>query len=614
MALTTEITAVKTEIATSLAASVYTAKDLVYVSKAIEALANAEASGGTFVDGNFTGILYVGSGAAGFSAAAALTNPVAVFNVNANDYAQIAFKNSSSNANASTDIIAYSNNGSDTDGYIDMGITSSNFADAEFTITGKGDGYIFMVGAAGGTDQGNLVFATGDTGSQNKIIFAAGGLASDNEQMSITPDVNVHIEIPTASTSPTTGALTVVGGVGISGDVNINGSITFGGESSSLETTTLAVADPLIFVGNGNLTDAVDLGLIAEYATTTTTITKAISNKALTSNVATLTTSTTHGFAVGDIVVVGTVDATFNGTYVVKAVPTTTTFTYDKTNANVTSAAVSPAGTAEVTTKRRFAGAIRDASDGVFKIFKDATTKPSTTVNLAEAGASLGSLLVGAAEIGDVSNTEIQYLNGVTSAIQTQINTKSPSASPTFTGNVVLPSTTVIGDVDATEIGYLNGVSSNVQTQLDAKLASSTASSTYAALSGAAFTGNVQLQEISETTVDITLASNVATLDWTAGNVFYIATAPTDAMTFNVTNVPTTASRIMTINVFVTQAATGRIPSTFQIGGSGQTIKWVGGSAPTPTSSAGKIDIFSFTMQRTSGGAWLVYGASSLNF
>jgi hypothetical protein len=251
--------------------------------------------------------------------------------------------------------------------------------------------------------------------------------------MSITPDVNVHIEIDTPSTSPTTGALTVVGGVGISGDVNINGSITFGGESSSLETTTLAVADPLIFVGNGNLTDAVDLGLIAEYATSTTTITKAVSNKALTSNVATLTTSTTHGFAVGDIVVVGTVDATFNGTHVVKAVPTTTTFTYDKTNANVTSAAVSPAGSAEVTTKRRFAGAIRDASDGVFKIFKDATTKPSTTVNLAEAGASLGSLLVGAAEIGDVSNTELQYLNGVTSAIQTQLNAKA--VYPTQTSN-----------------------------------------------------------------------------------------------------------------------------------------------------------------------------------
>jgi hypothetical protein len=88
-------------------------------------------------------------------------------------------------------------------------------------------------------------------------------------------------------------------------------------------------------------------------------------------------------------------------------------------------------------------------------------------------------------------------------------------------------------------------------------------------------------------------------------------------MTFNVTNVPTTASRNMTINVFVTQGATGRIPSTFQIGGvtvSAPDFKWAGGNAPTPTSSAGKIDIFSFTMQRTSGGAWLVYGAASLNF
>ena len=610
MALTTEIGLVKTEIASSIGASLYTAKELVYVAKAIEALAVAESSGGIFVDASLSGILYVGSGAAGFSSAAALTNPVAVFNTTATDFAQIAFKNSSSHVDASTDFIAYTNNGSDTDGYIDMGITSSNFADANFTITGKGDGYIFMVGAAGGVDQGNLVLATGDTGSQNKIIFAAGGLSSNDSQMIITPDVNVHIEIPTASTSPTTGALTIVGGVGISGDINIAGNVTFGGAGTTLETSTLAVADPLIFVGNDNLTDSVDLGLVGEYATTVATITKAVSNKALTSNVATLTTSTTHGFAIGDIVVVATVDATFNGTHRIKAVPTTTTFTYDKTNANVTSAAVSPAGSAVVSSVRRFSGVTRDASDGVIKFFKDATTKPTSTINFSEAGLAYAAIKVGEAEIGAVSNTEIQYLDGVTSAIQTQINTKAPSASPTFTGTVTLPSDTSIGDVSATEIGYVNGVSSNIQTQLDAKAAAAS----YAALAGATFTGAVNLEEIAEKVVDITLASNVATLDWTSGNVYYIATAPSAAMTFNATNVPTTVSKIMTINIFVTQAATGRVPSTFQIDGVGQTIKWVGGSAPTPTSSAGKIDIFSFTMQRTSGGAWLVYGASSLNF
>lgn len=36
---------------------------------------------------------------------------------------------------------------------------------------------------------------------------------------------------------------------------------------------------------------------------------------------------------------------------------------------------------------------------------------------------------------------EIGYVNGVTSAIQTQINTKAPSASPTFTGTVTIPAT-----------------------------------------------------------------------------------------------------------------------------------------------------------------------------
>lgn len=55
--------------------------------------------------------------------------------------------------------------------------------------------------------------------------------------------------------------------------------------------------------------------------------------------------------------------------------------------------------------------------------------------------------------VADVSDAEIGYLNGVTSAIQTQIDTKlssstaattyAPIASPTFTGTVTLPSGTV---------------------------------------------------------------------------------------------------------------------------------------------------------------------------
>ena len=65
------------------------------------------------------------------------------------------------------------------------------------------------------------------------------------------------------------------------------------------------------------------------------------------------------------------------------------------------------------------------------------------------------------------STAELNYTDGVTSAIQTQINTKAPSAGPTFTGTVVLPSTTSIGNVSATEIGYVDGVTSAIQTQLN---------------------------------------------------------------------------------------------------------------------------------------------------
>ena len=70
-----------------------------------------------------------------------------------------------------------------------------------------------------------------------------------------------------------------------------------------------------------------------------------ISNKALTSNVATLTTTTAHGLAVGMQVVVTGVGSPFDGEYRVTGVPTTTTFTYAKTNANIVSITVSPVGT-----------------------------------------------------------------------------------------------------------------------------------------------------------------------------------------------------------------------------------------------------------------------------
>jgi plastocyanin len=87
--------------------------------------------------------------------------------------------------------------------------------------------------------------------------------------------------------------------------------------------------------------------------------------------------------------------------------------------------------------------------------------------------------------IGSITSTELGYIDGLTSSAQTQINTKAPSASPTFTGTVVLPSTTSIGTVDATEISYLDGVTSGIQTQINSKLA--TTAFTYANMTKATY-------------------------------------------------------------------------------------------------------------------------------
>jgi hypothetical protein len=101
------------------------------------------------------------------------------------------------------------------------------------------------------------------------------------------------------------------------------------GTSLGHETTACAFAgdtDRLVFSSESN------------------TVGGTITNKALTSNVATLTTATAHGLSVGDEVWVQGVDSTFNSTnlFTITAA-TTTTFSYTKAATNVASTAVTSA-------------------------------------------------------------------------------------------------------------------------------------------------------------------------------------------------------------------------------------------------------------------------------
>ena len=95
---------------------------------------------------------------------------------------------------------------------------------------------------------------------------------------------------------------------------------------------------------------------------------------------------------------------------------------------------------------------------------------------------------IGATKIADgsISNTEFQYLNGVSSNIQTQLDAKQAtitgSASTIDTESLTADRAVIsnssqkiaVSDVTSTELGYLDGVTSAIQTQLDAKQATIT--------------------------------------------------------------------------------------------------------------------------------------------
>ena len=102
------------------------------------------------------------------------------------------------------------------------------------------------------------------------------------------------------------------------------------------------------------------------------------------------------------------------------------------------------------------------------------TASPTFTGTVTIPTASVTTFNLGGTEV-TATATELNYVDGVTSAIQTQIDTKAPIASPTFTGTVTVPGLTTtaniaFGDNDKATFGdnddlqiYHDGVHSYVE-------------------------------------------------------------------------------------------------------------------------------------------------------
>ena len=106
--------------------------------------------------------------------------------------------------------------------------------------------------------------------------------------------------------------------------------------------------------------------------------------------------------------------------------------------------------------------------DGSYHVPATLTTN---NLKVLKAGATAGVFAWGVVAGSEVSNVASGGI--VATTVQSAINEldtdKAPVASPTFTGTVTLPSTTSIGTASSTEIGYLDGVTSSIQTQLNDK-------------------------------------------------------------------------------------------------------------------------------------------------
>ena len=114
------------------------------------------------------------------------TNPIIGAIGNTNNYIQTYIWNSSNTSNSSSDFVAYSSNGNDVSGWVDMGITSNAYNQSTYSVTGRNEGYLFMSAPSGSGASGNLVIATDSTGVYNSIEFVTGGFGKGKGNNAVT--------------------------------------------------------------------------------------------------------------------------------------------------------------------------------------------------------------------------------------------------------------------------------------------------------------------------------------------------------------------------------------------------------------------------------------------
>lgn len=166
------------------------------------------------------------------------TNPYLAVVGNANQYIQQYIFNASSGTSASADFVAYPDNGLDTSGWVDMGITSSTFADTAYSVTTFNEGYVFMSAPNGASKSGNLVYATDSTGTTNSHQWYVGGFNQSKSAW--------KMQLTSTGLQLANALATTYGGTGLTSFTS--GGAVYATSTSALTTGTL----PTSAGGTGN--------------------------------------------------------------------------------------------------------------------------------------------------------------------------------------------------------------------------------------------------------------------------------------------------------------------------------------------------------------------------
>ena len=237
-----------------------------------------------FITNNTEKMRVTSAGNVGIGSTSFSTNPEALlvyqnnptsFNViggkgNLNNYLQLNIQNQNSGSNASSDVVATADNGSESANYVDLGINSSTYNTSALT-GGANNAYLYSAAND---------FIIGNSTVGKNLIFFTGGTAATNEGMRINPTGNVGIgnsnpaykldvngAIHTGTGSSTSGSVV------FSNSTNANAATITSGITSAAYTLTLPTAQGaantiLSNDGAGNLSWNTVAGAAGAWTTT----------------------------------------------------------------------------------------------------------------------------------------------------------------------------------------------------------------------------------------------------------------------------------------------------------------------------------------------------------